>query len=135
MRARITAAFALAVIALSAAGCNGITTPSNNVSDPFSGTLEPGTQKSHAFSVSKTGEFTVKLTSWGPNTNLLVGLAWTVGNNDGTCTTSILQQNNFVALNAQALGGQIVSGRYCIFIFDVGTLTAAQTYTITVSHP
>jgi hypothetical protein len=134
MRARIAAAFVLAA-ALAAAGCHGITTPSSNTTDTFSNTLNPQSQNGHPFSVSKTGEFTVKLTAWGPNSNLLVGLAWTQGNNDGTCTTAILQQNNFVSLNAQALGGAIVSGKYCIFIYDVGTLTAPQTYTITVSHP
>ena len=79
------------------------------------------------FSVSKTGEMTAKLTAWGPNSNLLVGLAWTAANSDGSCTANAIQQNNFVSLNSQALGGQILSGKYCIFIFDVGTLTAAQT--------
>src|SRR5262249_32312108 len=134
MRARVAAAFALSLFVMAALGCNGITTPSSNVSQDFSGTLQPKTQNSHTFSVSKTGEFTIKLTAWGPNSNLFTGLALTQGNNDGTCGGT-LQQNTLVALNAQALGGQIFSGKYCVFIFDVGTLTAAQTYTINVSHP
>ena len=135
MRARFAAAAALAVAASLVAGCHGITTPSSNITDTFTGTLAPQDARSHAFSVSKTGEMTAKLTAWGPNSNLVVGLAWTAGNSDGSCTASAIQQNNFVSLNSQALGGQILSGKYCIFIFDVGTLTAAQTYTITVSHP
>src|SRR5262245_16080540 len=134
MRARF-AAFALALVTLGAAGCKGITTPSSNVTNSFSGSLAVGESKSHPFSVPKTGEFTVKLTAWSPNSQLLVGLAWTAGNNDGTCTTSVFQQNNFVRLDQQALGGSIVSGKYCVFIFDVGTLTAPQTYTVAVSHP
>jgi len=101
----------------------------------FPGTLQPQSSNSHPFTAPKTGEFTVKLTAWAPNPNLLVGLAWTLASSDGACTTSVLQQNNFSSLNAQALGGQIIAGKYCIFIFDVGSLTAAQTYTITVSHP
>src|SRR5262245_30954723 len=100
MHARFAAAAALAVAASLIAGCHGITTPSSNVTDTFTGTLSPQNQRSHPFSVSKTGEMTVKLTSWGPNSNLLVGLAWTAANSDGSCTT-ILQQNNFVSLNAQ----------------------------------
>jgi hypothetical protein len=135
MRARFAAAFVVAFCGFAAGACKGITTPSNNTTQSFPGTLNPGSSASHPFSVSKTGEFSVTLTAWGPNTNLLVGLAWTVGNNDGSCTTSVLQQNNFSTPNTQALGGQIVSGKYCVFIFDVGTLTAPQTYTISVSHP
>jgi len=134
MRVRLMGA-ALVVAAVAAVGCHGITTPSSNTNDQFSGTLQAKGGKSHFFSVGKTGEFTVKLTAWGPNTNLLVGLALTQGNNDGTCSTAALQQNNFSSLNVQALGGQIFSGKYCVLIYDVGTLTTDQTYTITVSHP
>jgi len=134
MRARFAAAIALAVIVAAASGCHGITTPSSNRSEDFPGTLQPKSQNSHTFSVSNTGEFTVKLTAWGPNPSLFVGLALTQGNSDGSCGGT-LQQNNLVLPNAQALGGQIFSGKYCVFIFDVGTMTAAQTYTINVSHP
>ncbi len=135
MRARFATALAVALAGFITLNCGGIASPSNNVTDTFSGTLQPQAALSHPFSVSKTGEFTVKLTAFAPNSNLLVGLAWTLASNDGTCTTTTLQQNNFSSLNAQALGGQILAGKYCIFIFDVGSLTAAQTYTITVSHP
>lgn len=128
-------AVAFAVAACLASGCGGITSPSNNTSDMFSGTLQPRGSNSHPFTASKTGEITVKLTAWAPQSNIVVGLAWTQGNTDGTCTSAVIQQNNFSSLNAQALGGQILSGKYCIFIFDVGTLTASQTYTVTVSHP
>jgi len=133
MRALPAAAFVVAT--LMTLGCGGISTPSSNVTDTFSGTLQFHGSNGHPFSVSNTGEFTVKLTQWGPNSGILVGIAWTTG--DGVCATSgvLLQQNTFAALNAQALNGSIVSGKYCIFIFDVGTMTAAQTYTMTVSHP
>jgi hypothetical protein len=132
---RVPLAAVLAVAAVVTLGCKGISTPSSNVTDQFSGTLQPKDQKSHPFSVSRTGEFTVKLTAWAPNTNIFAGLVWSLGNNDGSCSTTVLQQNNFVTLNTQALGGAIVSGKYCIFIFDTGTMTAPQTYTISVSHP
>jgi len=134
MRARIAAALALAA-ALAAAGCGGITTPSNNVTETFSGTLQPGTSNGHWFGVGKNGEFTVKLTAWAPNSNLLVGIGLFQGNGDHTCTNAQFQLNNFAAFNVQALGGAIVPAAYCIGIYDVGTLTAAQTCTITVSHP
>jgi hypothetical protein len=115
-------------------GCGGITTPSENITDTFSGTLPTKDIRAHQFNVSKTGEFTVKLTAWTPNSGILVGIELTRGENDGSCTT-IFQQTLFASLNTQALGGPIVSGKYCVAIFDVGTMTAAQNYTITVSHP
>jgi hypothetical protein len=63
-----------------------------------------------------------------------VGLALTQAASDNSCGL-LIQQNTFVVPNGQGLGGQIFSGRYCVVVFDPGTLTAAQTYTITVSHP
>ena len=135
MCARCAGAAVLAVAGAITLGCHGITSPSNNTVEPFSGTLEPKGLFGHFFSVGKTGEYTVKLTALAPTPNALVGLALTAGNNDGTCTQALFQQNNFSSLNVQALGGQIFSGKYCVLIYDVGTITVAQTYTITVSHP
>ena len=134
MRIRGAAVAAVAFASLLAVACKGITTPSNNQSKQFSGSLDPRGAKNHTFDVSKTGEFTAKLTARGPNTQLLAGMAWTLASNDTTCTTG-LQQNNFVILNAQGIFGQISSGKYCIIIFDPGTLTGTQNYTITISYP
>ena len=134
MRIRRAIAVALSLASFSSLACKGITTPSSNQTEQFPGTLQPKGANSRVFSVSRTGEFTAKLTAWAPNSQILAGMAWTLAASDGSCTTG-LQQNNFVTLNAQALFGQIGSGKYCVIIFDPGTLTAAQTYTITVSHP
>lgn len=135
MFARLAGALVLAVAGTLAVGCHGITSPSNNTVDPFSGTLAPGGGVGHFFTASKTGEYTVKITALAPTSNALLGLALVAGNNDGTCSTSIFQQNNFSSLNTQALGGQIISGKYCVLVYDVGAITTAQTYTVTVSHP
>lgn len=134
-RRAFVAACSVLILSLGSLSCKGITTPSNNQSETFSGTLQPRGIASHPFSVSKTGEFSAKLTAWSPNSQALAGLAWVVGNNDNTCSSTVLQQSNFVVLNAQALLSQIVSGKYCIAVFDPGTLTAAQSYTVTISHP
>ena len=134
MRIRRAVVVAVSLAGVLSASCKGITTPSNNQSKQFSGTLQPKGANSHTFDVSRTGEFTAKLTAWAPNSQILAGMAWTIATNDGTCTTG-LQQNNFVVVNAQALFGQIGSGKYCVILFDPGTLTASQNYTITVSYP
>jgi hypothetical protein len=120
--------------ALFTLGCKGITTPSSNQNEPFSGTLQVKGSNTHVFNVSRTGEFTAKLTAWAPNSNILAGMALTSANNDSSCTT-LLQRNDFVVLNGQGLSSQIFSGKYCIVVFDPSTMTAPQTYTVTVSHP
>lgn len=135
MHGRFGCALMLAVAGVVTFGCGGISSPSNNTVVPFSGTLAPQGGAGHFFNVSKTGEYTVKLTAIAPTSNALVGLALVAGNSDQSCSTSVFQQNNFVSLNVQALGGQIISGRYCVLIYDVGGISVAQTYTITVSHP
>jgi hypothetical protein len=135
MAARFAGALALAVAGFLTIGCGGIQSPSNNIVDTASGTLAPQGGVTHFFSVSKTGEYTVKLTALSPTANALIGLALVAGNNDGSCSTSIYQQNNFSSLNVQALGGQILTGKYCVLVYDVGTITAPQTYTLSVSHP
>lgn len=135
MFARFAGAVALAVAGCLTIGCGGITSPSNNTVDPFSGTLAPGGGVGHPFTASKTGEYTVKITALAPTANALIGLGLVAGTNEGTCTTSFFQSNNFSSLNTQALGGQIISGKYCILVYDVGAITTPQTYTVTVSHP
>jgi hypothetical protein len=134
MPIRRTVVVALGLAAVLSAGCKGITTPSSNQTEPFSGTLQPKGQNNHGFNVSRTGEVTVKLTAWAPNTQIFAGLALTFASNDGSCTAT-RQVNNFALLNQQAMLDQLVSGKYCVVVFDPGTLTAAQTYTVTVSHP
>ncbi len=123
-----------AVVAVFSGACGGINTPSSNQTETFSGTLQPkAANTQHNFNVSKTGEFTAKLTAWAPNSQIFAGLALTLATSDGSCTAA-RQQNNFVLVNAQAMLDQLVPGKYCIIIFDPGTMTAPQTYTITVSH-
>ena len=129
------AAFALALIVLATTSCGGIVDPSKNQTDTFTGTLSVGSQQQHQFSASKTGEFTAKLTALTPTSTALVGMAIVFASNDGACSATSLQVNNFSSTLTSALGGQILSGKYCLVVYDVGTLQTAQTYTITLSHP
>jgi hypothetical protein len=133
MRIRRAVVVVVGVVALVSGACGGINTPSSNQTEQFSGTLQAKAANTHNFNVSKTGEFTAKLTAWAPNSQIFAGLALTLANGDGSCTVA-RQQNNFVLVNAQAMLDQLIPGKYCIIIFDPGTLTAPQTYTITISH-
>jgi len=130
---RVSAAAVLAVAGLISVSCGGITDPSKNTVEPFSGTLEVGGRMGHGFTASKTGEISVKLTALAPTSNATVGLLWTQAASDGSCG-GILQQG-FAQLNVPAISGAIISGRYCIIVQDIGFFTVPQTYTISVSHP
>ena len=122
----------LAVGCLTIAGCGGITDPSKNTVESFSGTIGVGGSALHQFSSSK-GEISVKVTALAPTSNATVGLIWTQASGDGTC--SALLQQAFAQLNVPAISGVIISGRYCIGIQDVGQFAVPQTYTVAVSHP
>jgi hypothetical protein len=81
--------------------------------------------------VSNGGEYSVKLTALSPTPTAVIGMVWAQGAN---CELTI--QSNFASLNQQALGGPIYQkGAYCILVYDPGTLTVAQNFTIQVSHP
>jgi hypothetical protein len=131
---RVPAAALLAVAGLVAASCGGITDPSKNQVEPFSGTLPVGGLMAHPFTASKTGEISVKITALAPSSNAVVGLSWVQATSDGTCTQSAFQQT-YAQLNIPAIAGPIISGRYCILVYDVGAFAVPQTYTLSVSHP
>jgi hypothetical protein len=132
MHVRLIPALALAAAGILSLSCGGVTSPSQNKTPTFSGTLAVGGYNSHQFNVDNNGEFSVKITALSPATTTFVGTRWGQGSN---CEFA-LQQNNFSTLNQPALVGAVFQkGAYCVAIFDVGALTAPQTYTLTVSHP
>ncbi len=131
-------AAALGAAALATLSCGGVVDPSKNVTETFTGTIPvQGTAIPGHYFTSKNGEFTIKVTSLQPNANLFFGTILAQGPSDGNCVGNlpILQQNSFGTVNTPVLGGAIISGRYCVFLFDIGTFTVPQTYTLTVSHP
>jgi hypothetical protein len=134
MRSRFAAA--LGIAALLTMSCGGVVSPSDNVSESFSGTLDPATSNNiaiFAFTTTKSGEFNVKITALAPTTNVFLltfyGQAQ-AGNNCG-----IIQANQFSTLNTTALAGAITPGTWCVGIQNQGTLAAAETFTLTVAHP
>jgi hypothetical protein len=137
MSFRASAAAAIAVAALTTISCGGIVDPSKNTVEPFTGTLAVGGRDVHAFSASKTGEISVKVTALSPVSNTFIGLLWAQAASDGNCggNIGVLQQNNFAQLNIPAISGSILSGKYCLFVYDVGAFSVPETYTVTVSHP
>jgi hypothetical protein len=134
MRARFAAALVLAVAGAITA-CGGIISPSQNTVDTFSGTIPPG--GSHPFTASKTGEIQVKLTALSPVSSTSVGMIWAQAAGDGSCSGSVggILFQTIAQLNVQAISTQIISGRYCLILYDYLGFTTTESYTVTVSHP
>jgi hypothetical protein len=133
-----------AVVCLAAmlSGCGGVSSPSQNTSQDFTGTVTsgqstsatPGVGPVHTFSVGNVGEFSATFTAIAPDQNIYLGVLYGQPAN-GVC--NYIQTNNAAHLNAQALGGQIQKGSFCVQVFDVGyvSTTTPTTYTLRVSHP
>ena len=128
----------LGAAALLTISCNNIVDPSKNVTDTFEGTIPvQGTGPGHYFASDNNGEFSIKVTSLAPNAGVFFGTILAQGPTNGVCTGNlpIIQQNSFGTINTPVLGGSFQQGHYCVFLFDIGAFTVAQTYTVQVSHP
>ena len=134
MRFRLSSAFLLALVGAFSISCGGIVDPSQNKTDTFSGTVQPASARAHAFSSSKTGEISIKILTLTPASQPVIGLQWVQA--DGTnCNGGFLQVNQFATVSTTAISGQIISGQYCIIVYDSVGLAQPSNYTITVSHP
>lgn len=128
---RVSTVGCVALAALLLAACGDVIDPSDNITEEFAGTLNPGSGNLHPFSTSNNGEFEVRITRLG-NPDAFLGV--TYGPEiSGTCTTQ--QTNIFGQLNRVAAGGFINKGRHCVSVFDATGLSQPLTYTITISHP
>ena len=122
----------LVAVTLAAAACGGVTDPSKNKTETFTGTLTIGGSQLYSFNESNSGEYTVTLSSLTPSANVFIGLL--IGQNTSSgCVT--IQQNNLSTVGFQSLGGAIIPGSYCVIIFDVGTLTQSVNFSVSISHP
>lgn len=127
----LVGAVCLAAAAL-ASGCNGVIDPSKNTVEDITGTLNVGSSTRKDFSISKNGEFEMKITALSPNADALIGVAYGPIQN-GACGT--FQSNPIGQLNRVVLSGVMNSGQYCVTVFDVGTISQPENYTIRFSHP
>jgi hypothetical protein len=103
----------------------------------FIGTLEPSpSSKSSAlftFTTAQSGDFSVKITALAPDASVFLDTLYGQPTSDGNC--SPVQSNNFSALNTTSISAVITPGTWCVVIRDRGLLTAAESFTLTVTHP
>ena len=129
--------FAALLIAVAAAGCDdSITTtpvtPSQQVTETFTGQVSQNGASTHNFAVSGAGAITATLKAIGSDNTLVVSFAL------GTWTGSAC---SIVLANDAATGGAVLTGTMtgvgtlCARVGDVGNIgTTPAAYTIEVTH-
>ena len=131
-RAMRLPALVLVALAVVSAGCGGVSDPSSNTVESFSGSLSPGGLATHTFSAGKNGEVQLKLTAIAPNAASLIG--WFLGQPVGSVCSPFTSIST-AGLNTAAVTYPVNRGTYCVQVLEPGTSTVTQTYTIQVSHP
>lgn len=125
--------FAALLLAASAVACGGIVDPSQNRTDNFSGTLQPGGTFIQPFNASKSGEYSISVTSTTPTTTsgvLGVGFGQMVS---GSCSPWTL--NAYATVGRTGSTGAIQQGSWCAIVYDPGILTTATSFQGWVKHP
>lgn len=128
----------LAMFTLSGCGddsTNLPTGPSANptyVTDSYTGTLNATETGTHPFTAKTAGTITITLTTLLPTSTLTMGIGlgtWNGSACNVTLTTGAATQGS--SFNASATS----AGNFCVTIFDIGNITEATSYTLTVTHP
>lgn len=122
-------------VAASLAACSGVSSPSTQTQDTFSGTVDPVGQSSNNFSVGKTSEMSVTLVSLTPRPVLgFIGLA--VGTPVGSgCAPYGAYTVTQAAIGQTYALGQVAKGSYCVLVIDGnGILTTTAAYAVRVVH-
>jgi hypothetical protein len=126
---------AVVCLAATLSSCGGVSSPSENQVQNFSGTVSSGgVGPVHTFTVGKVGEFFVTITAMAPDQNIFMGVVFGQVVSGGCAQ---LQANFAAHVNSQALGGQIEKGTWCVQVGDIGQVstTTPTTYTLRVSYP
>jgi hypothetical protein len=120
-------------LSLAAAAC-GTVGPENNVTQTFTGTLQPFINdfKEFTFSVGKSGEYSVKIASLNPPKNLFLEVYF---GTPGSLGCSPIQDNISAYPGYTALNGAIQKGTWCVGIRDLGSLEQTRDFVLEVSHP
>jgi hypothetical protein len=112
-------------------GCSNPAGSSNTVTDTFNGTLSATGFDSHSFVVNGSGEVDATLTSLSPQTTITVGFGL---GQPGATGCSLFSYTESARVGS-VLSGTIGSGSYCVTVYDVGNVSGAESYTVTVAHP
>ena len=125
---------------LTLAGCGDDDPPTNPTPTPttttvvFSSNLAVGGASSRSFDVTRSGVVSVTLLAVGGSTTLKVGLGVGIPLGDGTgCVLS--RSVETAAGTTSQLELNVDTGKYCLQIYDPGTLTSVAAFTINLVYP
>lgn len=138
---RVTFARALFVLPLAvfAAGCGEEvqtpTTPTTptTVTETYAGTVTVNGAVTHPFSATSTGTVTATLTAMSPESTTTIGLS--LGTWNGVACNIIIANDQAVRTTVVTGTVTTVGGQLCVRIYDVGQMTEATSYEVTVVHP
>jgi hypothetical protein len=139
MRRSLSLLCAALLVVVGSAACgdeNEPTTPTEptrpTVTETFEGTVTVNGARTHGFVATGSGRIDVTLTTLSPDSAARVGLTLGTLSTLGSCQVVISNDNatqgTLVAGNAGA------AGNFCVRVHDVGQLTGAVDYTLTVVH-
>jgi hypothetical protein len=136
MRHFVTFVFPL-LIATTFIGCGSDNTPTTptqpapvTIVQSFSDSLNVNGARTHQFTVDRAGTVTAQVKA-------LSDQAATLGISLGTfngASCAIIISNTAAVLNSTVIGTAQTSGQFCVWVNDVGKLTAGVDYTIDVTH-
>ena len=147
MRVRGVFVVGLGIVLIAVAACTSgnpastlvptIGTPPSTT-DTFTGSVAVGGSDVHGFTLTNGGQINVTLTAAGPPSNVVMGLG--IGNvvqslTGVTCSLLTNGTINTAAGTTPQISGTTQAGSYCVAVYDVGNLSAAISYSVTVVHP
>ena len=128
---------AVLLAALAASGCSDNSAPSGPTGPPptaitetFDGTLTVNGAVTQPFVVGTAGTVVVRLAALEP-ADAVIGVS--IGTWNGV-TCQIVIANDNATSGASATGNATSTGNYCVRVYDVGKLTRAAGYQITLIH-
>jgi hypothetical protein len=109
------------------------TTPTGPTTSVFASRLTPGGAVSRSFAATTAGTVTVMLTNAaGPSTIVGVGI--------GVPTTGLARCALSTAIrtapgSTPQISAAVDAGQYCVTVYDVGTITTAIDFSVTLVYP
>jgi len=100
------------------------------ITETFDGTLTVNGAITHPFGVQQTGAVVAALTALEPS-DAVIGLS--IGTWNGV-TCAVVLANDNATTAASVTGAATATGNYCARVYDVGKLTRAIAYQVTVTH-
>ena len=127
----------VAVLALAACGDDEFETPTSPIAptiitETFSGTVTLNGAQVHSFATQASGSVTATLKFLVPDPAVRMGFA--LGTWNGSSCSLVIAKTDAVE-STVIIGAVSALGNLCVYIHDVGNLTAPTEYEIEVLHP